>query len=142
MGHQCRACSNCLQRESTFVVFTLSPLTSFTYCQTRCPLLKVTLPRALSSSSKSVLSATLTIRVENKQGPNLWGIVGRVSGTVEGFSYTAANKNKSVLWGEDTLFEYLLNPKKYIPGTKMNFAGLRKEQDRCDLIAYLKTLND
>ena len=92
-----------------------------------------------------VQGSSLLMRLQggpNKQGPNLWGIVGRVSGTVEGFSYTAANKNKSVLWGEDTLFEYLLNPKKYIPGTKMNFAGLRKEQDRCDLIAYLKTLND
>lgn len=41
-------------------------------------------------------------------------------------------------WGEDTLYDYLLNPKKYIPGTKMVFAGLKKPQDRADLIAYLK----
>ena len=41
-------------------------------------------------------------------------------------------------WGEETLYDYLLNPKKYIPGTKMVFAGLKKPQDRADLIAYLK----
>jgi len=43
-----------------------------------------------------------------------------------------------VKWGEETLYDYLLNPKKYIPGTKMVFAGLKKPQDRSDLIAYLK----
>merc|ERR1712216_507334 len=74
----------------------------------------------------------------HKQGPNLGGLFGRVSGTTEGFPYSAANKNKGVKWGEDTLYDYLLNPKKYIPGTKMVFAGLKKPQDRADLIAYLK----
>lgn len=49
-------------------------------------------------------------------GPNLNGIFGRKTGQAEGFSYTAANVNKGVTWGEDTLFEYLENPKKYIPG--------------------------
>ena len=72
------------------------------------------------------------------QGPNLGGLFGRVSGTTEGFAYSAANKNKGVKWGEETLYDYLLNPKKYIPGTKMVFAGLKKPQDRADLIAYLK----
>mmetsp|Transcript_3566 Transcript_3566/g.9554 ORF Transcript_3566/g.9554 Transcript_3566/m.9554 type:complete len:113 (-) Transcript_3566:256-594(-) len=74
----------------------------------------------------------------HKQGPNLGGLFGRVSGTTEGFAYSAANKNKGVKWGEDTLYDYLLNPKKYIPGTKMVFAGLKKPQDRADLIAHLK----
>jgi cytochrome c len=74
----------------------------------------------------------------NKVGPNLHGLFGRKTGQVEGFSYTAANVNKGVTWGEDTLFEYLENPKKYIPGTKMAFAGLKKEKDRNDLIAWLK----
>ncbi|KAJ7516939.1 hypothetical protein O6H91_21G005100 [Diphasiastrum complanatum] len=74
----------------------------------------------------------------HKQGPNLSGLLGRQSGTTAGFSYSSANKNKAVLWKEETLYEYLLNPKKYIPGTKMVFPGLKKPQERADLIAYLK----
>ena len=50
------------------------------------------------------------------QGPNLGGLFGRVSGSVAGFSYSAANKEKAVEWNEETLYDYLLNPKKYIPG--------------------------
>ncbi|CAN8065589.1 unnamed protein product [Agarophyton chilense] len=73
-----------------------------------------------------------------KQGPNLWGLFGRTAGTVDGFAYTAANKNSGIIWGDQTLFDYLLNPKKYIKGTKMVFAGLKKEKDRADLIAFLK----
>ncbi|CAD6196889.1 unnamed protein product [Caenorhabditis auriculariae] len=60
------------------------------------------------------------------------------SGTVEGFDYSAANKNKGVTWSRETLFEYLLNPKKYIPGTKMVFAGLKKADERADLIKYIE----
>lgn len=73
------------------------------------------------------------------QGPNLGGLFGRQSGTIDGFSYSKANKEKAVKWEEGTLYDYLLNPKKYIPGTKMVFAGLKKPQDRTDLIAYLKS---
>ncbi|KAJ7982716.1 Cytochrome c [Quillaja saponaria] len=74
----------------------------------------------------------------HKQGPNLNGLFGRQSGTTPGYSYSAANKNMAVIWEEKTLYDYLLNPKKYIPGTKMVFPGLKKPQDRADLIAYLK----
>lgn len=66
------------------------------------------------------------------------GIFGRSTGSAEGYSYSKANKDKNIVWSEETLYEYLLNPKKYIPGTKMVFAGLKKEQDRADIIAYLK----
>ncbi|KAI4157514.1 MAG: hypothetical protein LQ342_008223 [Letrouitia transgressa] len=74
----------------------------------------------------------------NKVGPNLHGLFGRKTGQVEGFSYTDANKHKAITWAEDTLFEYLENPKKYIPGTKMAFGGLKKPKDRNDLITHLR----
>ncbi|KAE9418308.1 hypothetical protein Angca_009270 [Angiostrongylus cantonensis] len=73
-----------------------------------------------------------------KTGPTLNGIIGRTSGTVRGFEYSAANKNKGVVWTRETLFEYLLDPKKYIPGTKMVFAGIKKPSERADLIKYLE----
>ena len=74
----------------------------------------------------------------HKQGPNLSGLFGRKTGQAAGFAYTEANINKGIVWNDDTLFEYLLDPKKYIPGTKMVFAGLKKKKDRLNLIAYLK----
>lgn len=52
----------------------------------------------------------------NKTGPNLFGIIGRKTGQVAGFDYTEANKSKGITWNKQTLFEYLLDPKKYIPG--------------------------
>lgn len=57
-------------------------------------------------------------------------MIGRKTGQAAGYSYTAANINKGVVWDDQTLFDYLENPKKYIPGTKMAFAGLKKPQER------------
>jgi len=74
---------------------------------------------------------------KHKQGPNLFGLVGRKTGQAPNFSYTEANKSKGITWNEETLDIYLTNPKKYIPGTKMVFAGLKKKKDRSDLIAFL-----
>ncbi|XP_039095989.1 cytochrome c-like [Hyaena hyaena] len=75
---------------------------------------------------------------KHKTGPNLHGLFGQKTGQAPGFSYTDANKNKGITWGEETLMEYLENPKKYIPGTKMIFAGVKKAGERADLIVYLK----
>ena len=74
---------------------------------------------------------------KHKTGPNLHGLIGRSTGQAQGFTYTDANKSKGIKWTKDTLFVYLENPKKYIPGTKMIFAGLKNAKDRSDLIAYL-----
>mmetsp|Transcript_458 Transcript_458/g.604 ORF Transcript_458/g.604 Transcript_458/m.604 type:complete len:104 (+) Transcript_458:144-455(+) len=74
----------------------------------------------------------------HKQGPNLHGFFGRQSGQADGYSYSSANKKSGIIWGDDTLFDYLENPKKYIKGTKMVYAGLKKPKQRKDLIAYLK----
>lgn len=74
---------------------------------------------------------------ENRVGPSLHGIIGRTAGQVAGFNYSAANKSSGKTWDKETLFAYLEAPQKFIPGTKMAFAGLPSAQDRADLIAYL-----
>ncbi len=75
----------------------------------------------------------------NRVGPSLWGLVGRTAGSIEGFKYSPANKNSGLVWSEEQLFTYLEAPQRTIPGTYMAFAGLKKPQDRADVIAYLKT---
>jgi cytochrome c len=75
---------------------------------------------------------------KKKIGPNFVGIFGRKAGTVAGFKYSKATRTSGIVWDEDVLAKYLTKPKKVVPGTKMNFIGPRKEQDRVDLIAYLK----
>lgn len=75
---------------------------------------------------------------QNKVGPSLHGIFGREAGTVEGFNYSNALKSTDIVWSDETMDPWLENPREYIPGNKMVFPGLRKEQDRQDLIAYLK----
>ncbi|KAH8418770.1 hypothetical protein KR222_001770 [Zaprionus bogoriensis] len=76
---------------------------------------------------------------KHKQGPNLGGIVGRKCGSAPGYKYTDANIKRNIVWTEANLDEYLKDPKKFIPGTKMVFPGLKKEEDRNDLIAFLKS---
>ena len=75
---------------------------------------------------------------KNKVGPVLNGLEGRKSGTVEGYSYSEANKNSGITWNEATFKEYIQDPKAKIPGTKMAFAGIKKEQEINDLWAFLK----
>jgi cytochrome c len=75
---------------------------------------------------------------KNLVGPQLNGMFGRKSGTVEGYSYTEANKNSNITWDEKTFSEYIVDPKGNIPGTKMAFAGIKNPQQVTDLIAYLK----
>lgn len=82
----------------------------------------------------------------NKVGPNLFGIVERPVASHEGFGYSAAMtefaQGGAVTWTYDNLSHFLAAPKKFIPGTAMGFAGLKKEDERANLIAYLRTLAD
>ena len=80
----------------------------------------------------------------NKVGPNLYGVVMADKGHHEGFSYSPdlANFDNPSTWTYESLNKFLNKPKDYIPGTKMNFAGLKKASDRADVIAYLRTLAD
>ena len=71
-------------------------------------------------------------------GPVLNGVVGRPAGTYPGYNYSEANKNSGLVWDEATLTVYLKDPKAKVPGTKMAFAGLKKDEDIANVIAYLK----
>jgi cytochrome c len=74
---------------------------------------------------------------KNKVGPVLNGLDGRHSGTVEGYSYSQANKDSGITWNKDTFLEYIKDPRAKIPGTKMVFPGIKNEKEAGDLWAYL-----
>lgn len=74
----------------------------------------------------------------NKIGPNLHGIFGRKAGSLSNFSYSEAMQKSGVIWDAATLSEYIKQPADFVPGNKMPFPGVPKEQARADIIAYLK----
>jgi len=75
----------------------------------------------------------------NRVGPSLAGIVGRAAGSIDGYNYTEANANSGITWTPEKMFQYLEDPRRVVPGTKMAFAGLKDGQDRANVIAYLQT---
>jgi len=78
---------------------------------------------------------------KNKVGPLLNGLDGRKSGTIEGYSYSDANKNSGITWGKDVFAEYIRDPKAKIPGTKMIFPGIKNETEAANLWAYLASFD-
>ena len=75
-----------------------------------------------------------------KLGPTLAGVVGRKSGAVEGFRYSKANSESGIVWAPEKLDAYIKAPREVVPGTAMAYAGLRNDDERANLIAYLATL--
>ncbi len=78
----------------------------------------------------------------NRVGPNLWGVVNRPKHSEPGFNYSAAMKGQTGNWTYADLNKFLTNPRAAVPGTAMTFAGLSRESQRADVIAYLRTLAD
>lgn len=74
----------------------------------------------------------------NSVGPVLNGVVGRPAGTYPGYRYSRAMKNSGLVWDEETLMRYLRAPRELVPGTKMSFVGLKKDQEIVAVIAHLK----
>lgn len=81
-----------------------------------------------------------TVEGPRKLGPTLHGVVGRKVASVEGFRYSAAKRAADLVWTPDKIDPYLLNPREFMPGTTMAYAGLKNDADRKNVIAYLATL--
>ena len=79
---------------------------------------------------------------KNKIGPNLWGVIGRTAGSIGDYNYSKAMKAYAKNWTFEEMNSYLIKPQAYIKGTKMAFAGLRKEKDRASVILYLNKNSD
>ena len=78
---------------------------------------------------KCIACHAVGTKARNKVGPLLNGLEGRTAGTIPGYNYSKANKTSGITWDEPTFLEYIKNPRKKIPGTKMVFAGIKKEKD-------------
>ncbi len=81
-----------------------------------------------------------TVEGPRKLGPTMHGVVGRKAASVEGFRYSTAKRDPDLVWTPDKLGPYLLNPREFMPGTTMAYAGLKSDADRANVIAYLQTL--
>ncbi|MFH1340198.1 MAG: cytochrome c family protein [Pseudomonadota bacterium] len=90
-----------------------------------------------TSFNKCVACHAVGEGARNKVGPVLNGLDGRKSGTVEGFSYSQANRSSGIVWNKDQFLDYIRDPKAKIPGTRMVFAGIKNEGEAADLWAFL-----
>ena len=90
-----------------------------------------------TSFNKCMACHSIGDGAKNKVGPELNGLDGRKSGTVEGFTYSDANKSSGITWNKDQFLDYIKDPKAKIPGTKMVFAGIKTEKEANDLWAFI-----
>ena len=105
-------------------------------------LAKASIEKGANSAKKCSACHNFTKGGPNLVGPDLWGIVGRPKGSVSGFNYSAALKAKGGNWTIDDLNQFIANPRGYIPGTNMTFAGIQRESERADVLVYLNSLSD
>jgi cytochrome c len=105
-------------------------------------LAKADVGRGENSAKKCAACHTFNKGGRNLVGPNLWGVVGRPKASEAGFNYSAAMKAKGGNWTIDELNQFINNPRGYVPGTNMTFAGVQRGSERADVIAYLNTLSD
>ncbi len=75
-----------------------------------------------------------------KLGPSLFRVVGRKAGTLDGYRFSAAKRDPDLFWTAERLDPYLANPREFMPGTSMAYAGLKNDAERANVIAYLRTL--
>jgi cytochrome c len=95
-----------------------------------------------TSAKKCQACHTFNKGEPNRVGPNLYGVVGRDRASIAGFNYSAAMKAKGGKWTLEELNHFLTNPRGYIPGTSMSFAGLSRGSERADVISFLNTKSD
>ena len=81
---------------------------------------------------------TLDENGRNKVGPNLWGLYGSETASKDGYAYSKAMRSANIIWDETSLDAYLKRPADFMPGNKMSFIGLKKQEDRDAVQAYLK----
>src|SRR6266403_3737085 len=98
--------------------------------------------RGENAAKKCQACHTFTKGGRNMVGPNLWSVVGRPRASEPGFNYSAAMKGKGGNWTIDELNQFINNPRGFIPGTNMTFAGIQRGGERADVIAYLNSLSD
>jgi cytochrome c len=90
-----------------------------------------------TSFNKCIACHAIGEGAKNKVGPEQNGLDGRKAGSVEGYSYSDANKNSGITWNKEQFLDYIKDPRAKIPGTKMIFAGIKNEKEAADLWAYL-----
>src|SRR6266581_8556226 len=98
--------------------------------------------KGASAAKKCQTCHTFAKGDKNGVGPNLYAIVGDKKGEGRGFNFSAAMKGKGGAWTIDDLNQFITNPKGFVPGTAMGFAGIQKDSERADVLAYLNSLSD